>query len=725
MSRTVYLCEKRSAAMALANALAAPRTPRQENGVFETGKGRVVHARGHLLRALKPDELDAANSSYSYDRLPILPDQLKYIPMDRDAAELLRRIKKEIQKADLVVVATDTGREGDFIGKQILDYVDYKGAFERLPLTALDGASIREQLKEMRENAPELRMRFRLGAMEGAARAYADWLLGMNATRAATVKLKTRGDGQEPFAGGGVKYPLVKMVVDRERAIEAFKPTVYYHAHVEVEAGKDPRRIIRLTAVDDKGNAIRFDTEQKAQAVAKSLHAGQLELNVDERVKSVLPPKLMNTDDLVRSAGRVFGWPGSKTNKVAQRLYQKGLISYPRGEGDKLPMQQIGRVGSIMANIGRRPEFAKSLAPWIKAAEWEIRKGLRYVSLTRAGSHHAIVPTTLQPYQLEGDERLLYKLIAENYAMNHLPDGRDVEIVVGAKVKDVRFEASTKAPVSAGWRDLAPDLLPGPAPWLDAVRGRQSVQAAVKGQETSRHETQPPKRFKRTELPAAMARLIDHVPDELKPALRNDADPDKPKGLGTADTRAPLVDEAIEQNNYLGLVGEKKNGELKPTSRGFGVIEGFEKYDPVVVDPVSRAIFESRLQKIVEARSLEEGRKAVSEVTEVVRRDVSRVIDNLRGAHPVPRRNTENALPVTKSQLELARKLVKERPGLKLPEAARQDRNAMSTFLKETLATPGRQTDAQGDATHSYKPGRPAPDAKPRHGRRQARGMER
>ncbi len=729
---TIYICEKRPAAQELAKVLSGGRPVSDRGGFLDTGAGRVHYLRGHALRALEPGEMNPEWKHFgNYGSLPMLPRELKFVPVDRELSMYLAKLKSSLSGARRVVVATDTGREGDLIGHLALKHCGFTGKAERLPLTALDSTSIREQLSALRENSAELQHYYNVGALEGLTRAYCDYIFGMNASRAASLRLKAPGDGMEPFAGGGVKYPMVKMIVDRQRSIDNFKPQTYWTAEVELDV---LGRNMVLPAVDAKtGEVIRFKSREEAVAATGKPQA-QVSAIIEKATDSVLPPRFLNTDGLL-AAGGALGWSPSKTMKVANRLYSKGLISYPRVEGDKLPYSHMSRVDPIMSNLMKLPGFEADIRA-AKNGEWTVRRGLRYVTLEKAGSHQAIVPTLKASWDLEGDERQLYRMIAMNYARNHLPDGIDHKVKVNARIGDVDFSKTEVYLAKPGWRTTDPKSLPSALPAEFQAKdgkglqpGTTTISAKVLGSEQRDHQTKPPEPFKRSKLAGHMARLIDHVPASLRPALVNHADPDKPKGLGTPATRHVHIDEAIEQNRYI-KTGPGTDPSLSPTSRGFGVVEGFEKNFMPAVDPVSRAVLEEKLTGIGQASSWAEAEAKSREAVRAMQSLVTDLVDKLRHAKPAQRHNVVgDSLPPTQKQLELVKKLAKEKR-VKVPDGARTDRIEASRFIDQLIGgkPQGEMPPAAGNA-QGVKPSssETASDKQPQRkaAPKRNRGMER
>jgi len=598
---SLWICEKPDQAKNFANAIGVKA---RKDGYIELANGdKITWCIGHLLEASKPNELKDEWKSWSLDVMPITPRDLKNKPKAA-VAKQFNVVKRLVNEANNVIIATDADREGTLIAREILDYCHFRGTVDRVLPLGLDRASLNKLLKEFENTRANSGEKDMPDYYEAKARELVDYWVGMTHTITVTNTIKPAG--LKFLVHGGVVTPLTKLIVDREKEIKEFKPEDYYHITADLKVGNHnitlthtPREMIKDKAFAEK--------------IKQAVENWQGELKVEKKEVNICPPKLFSLSYLSAKTP----WEPSKTLSVVQSLYDKGILTYPRSDSQLLPRAQVGLAKPILANLAKLNQY-ESLKPFVENPN--LRFGIRYKD-DPSSSHHAIVPTTQYPdlSKMSSDEKLVFNIVAKNFAANHMNDGVNNQVKVSFNVnvdgKDIEFSVTGSSIKEIGWR---------------AIYGVELDEREAKGEETDRLNkfdnedgeisnlpnidngakakttksgilskvTKPPKRYKIKELPIAMGKLINEIDDpKLKAALKTE-NPDKPKGLGTEATRPAMIAK-IKDLKYI----SEKKGEAVPTEKAFYLVEGLDKYCSELSSPVTRAEFEFELGKIGKSTS--------------------------------------------------------------------------------------------------------------------------
>ncbi len=645
------LAEKPSVARDIARVLGASR--RGEG--FLSGNGYVVTwAIGHLVALPEPHQIESEWKRWRREALPILPRSwpLQVTERTRDQFEVIERILRS-EKVERVVCATDAGREGELIFRYIYERAGCDKPFERLWISSLTPEAIREGFTHLRPGSE-------LDPLADAARgrSRADWLVGMNLSRACTLAW------DETCSVGRVQTPTLAMVVERELEVRGFVPKPYLEVvatfeHQEtrdVEAGAtrsgeapSPSRQFRgsLVAGDRASKAKRFGAEEKAAAEAEEIvervQRGDAEvLSVKRQEKKMAPPQLYDLTELQRHANRLFGWSAKKTLGVAQGLYeQRKLITYPRTDSRHLSKAVAQGLGNVVGAIA--PRYLGRVAE----GSGSRRLGKRFVDDSKVTDHHAIVPTGTQARgALSADEERLYDLVCRRLLMAWHAEHRWAVTTVLTQVssrtgdhehRDL-FRSRGAQVVDPGWKVL--DLgRQGPptegGPTGRSTKGKKDKKGEghstpdegdrqtlpegldegsrpeVVSAEALRKETRPPNRFTDATLLTAMesaGRTLDER--ELSDAM-------KEKGLGTPATRAETI-ETLLRREYL----ERKRKTLFATEKGIRLIE---RVHPEIRSPRLTAEWEARLSEM--ARGGDDLEQFLGGIEEWVRRVVGATLN--------------------------------------------------------------------------------------------------
>jgi DNA topoisomerase-3 len=577
----LFIAEKPSMARELAKCLPAPQ--QRGNGFIKTGGGIVTWAYGHVLQQAEPQDYDPKYKIWKAEDLPIVPQTWKLLisPNSKDQFQLICQL---VEEADTIVNAGDPDREGQLLIDEILDYVGNKKPVQRVLLNALDEKSIHESLEALQDNHDFLHLK-----ESALARSRADWLIGMNLSRAYTLAARRQGH-RGVFPIGRVKTPTLALVVRRQRELDDFQPVTYYvvkadfiHKNGVVTAQWQPKDT--QSGLDSEGRCVE---ETVAKSILESLAArpaGVISENKKTKKKESqrLPLSLSTLQVL---AGKRYGYSPQQVLDTAQQLYERKLTTYPRSDCEYLPVNQRKDIPAILANLGRIQ--TGNLSEWVRGADSKIKS--RAWNDSKITAHHAIIPTTVAcPFsKLNSMQQHIYYLIARAYVTQFYPIHEYDQTRIVIEAADEQFLAHGKTITVMGWKELyrsdksEEEDTKGDLP---AVRKGDSVQ--YKQGQVEKKATKPPPKFTASTLLAAMKEIYKYVKDDsLKKKLK------EVQGIGTEATRATIIGELIQRKF---LVEEGKKKYLKPTDNAYLLIDALPDN---MVYPDETAIWEERLYQM-------------------------------------------------------------------------------------------------------------------------------
>jgi DNA topoisomerase-3 len=696
-SRTLFFFEK-------------PSAMRQLQRFFKSQSTICVSAEGHLLAAEEPGTVRDEWKSWRFDTLPIL---LERIPVTygtnrsgQSHKPKVEAIKQALQGVERVIIATDPGREGSMIAWEVLEHLGYRGRVERLKLGALDEVSIRRAFAAMAKE-PNSGERDYAAYLEALCRQYEDYHLGLNGTRAISLRLRPPAF-REPWRFGGVQTPTLAILANLEKRIRDFVPQDYFKVALNV-ATETGAEITLWHAPKDK-----ILDKQVAETIQQAAASWSGPLGVEQKDVRRSPPRLFSKDTLARRCAKRFGWDPQHTAKLAQDLYDQGYLTYPRTESEHLPESQTGDASAVIAGVVGALTDLASLVP--ATGDLVFRKGNKGHYVKDPGEHHAIVPLRKvpQPGSVSGDHLCLWEMVAKSFLAAHLPDGIDARTTVAVQVPTPlgpkRFSISGSVIKSPGWRavygaeaDDENEAVPGKAKpdeepttgRLPPVRDNEPGKATDARIETAK--TEPPRRITRGELPVVMGRLVDQVEDPaLKAALENPANPNEPKGLGTAATRDTILPK-LQKSQYVDLL-KGKDPAIQVTEVGLAFIAAVRRVFPSYGDPVGRAMFEADLAKIGRAVTRNEAIRRAASYQERTRARVQELIGAIAQSQTVavdpttvPMSFASAGKPPTKAMIAFAASLA-ARKGLKLPRGLKSNAAICRAFLDQHA--PARTSEA-------------------------------
>lgn len=614
MVQRLFIAEKPSLARAIAEGLGGGS---KQNGCIVCKSDIVTWCFGHLLEQCDPDDYDPAYKHWKRETLPIVPKVWRLKPR-ADAAAQLGVIRNLLKDATCVVNAGDPDREGQLLVDEVLEHFRYRGPVKRIWLNALDGGSVAAALASLRDNA-------QLAPLRDAAlaRSRADWLVGLNATRAMSILARECG-WSGVLSQGRVQTPTLNLVVARDLDIESFRPVDYFVLQAAVSHPVGSFTAVFRPAPDQAG----LDTENRltdsaaAAAIAAAVRGSDgcvKEVSRETKKKAVPLPHCLSS--LQKAASARHGFGAQQVLDIAQSLYEKKLTTYPRTDCRYLPESQFAEVPAILGMLKTRPdikEAASGADPALRGPVW---------NTARTTAHHAIIPTGESPGSLTDEERAIYRMVAEAYCLQfYTPMIYEAQKIV-VSFNNTLWEAHGRVVKAAGWTRLGTDKGDdgdsGANQALPPVCDSDVVHCD--NVETLSKKTSPPPRFTEGTLIEAMANVHRFVANtSAKAALR------EAEGIGTEATRAGII-ETLKKRNFIKVEGKN----LVSTQMGRSLIE---LTPPALKDPVTTAEWESRLSGIAQGvLSLEAFMDAQERNLSALLAPILKATPKLiPGAHPCP-----------------------------------------------------------------------------------------
>ncbi len=579
----LYIAEKPSLGRAIAEAL--PKPHRKQEGFIRVANGDCVSwCIGHLLEQAEPDAYDPDFKQWKLEHLPIVPDKWQLKPRS-SARKQLAILKKLIREADQLVHAGDPDREGQLLVDELINYVgvaaEKQRAIQRCLISDLNLPAVRRALESLRSNRDFVPL-----STSALARSRADWLYGINMTRACTVQGRKAGY-QGVLSVGRVQTPVLGLVVRRDQAIESFVSRPFYEvlAHVRTQAGEP------FTAKWKPSEACAGQMDEEGRVLSRNLaehvvtritDKPALVTAVESKKRRQPPPLPYNLSALQIDAAKRFGLTAQQVLDNCQSLYERHkLITYPRSDCRYLPVEHHQQASQIVVRIGSGCSALRKFA-----ADADCRRRSRAWNDGRVDAHHAIIPTmaTADVGKLNRSEQQLYELIARQYLCQFFPDHQFLETRVELTIEGGLFVARARQVTEPGWKPLLarkpkPDKADGSAPNEvpddePPTANQNLLPALSQGQqlhcqrgELLEKQTQPPEYFTDATLLAAMTGIARFVEDaDIRKILR------ETDGLGTEATRAGII-ELLFKRGFLIRQGK----QIRSTTAGRALIDSLPK----------------------------------------------------------------------------------------------------------------------------------------------------
>jgi DNA topoisomerase-3 len=545
----LIVAEKPSVGRDIASALGGHR---REKGSLRGDGWIVTWALGHLAELAPPDAYGEEYKRWRLESLPILPERFKVrvSSKTREQFGVVRGLMRNSSVTE-VVNACDAGREGELIFAYLYGLSGCRKPVLRLWISSLTHEAIRAGFGSLRDGST-------MKPLEDAARSRgeADWIVGMNATRAYSVRFGRPGN---VLSVGRVQTPTLKLLVDREREIQEFEPEKFWTVHARFS-----REESTYDGVWFKNKQNRLSGKENADRLAEKVRGGTGTVRkAQKKTATEKPPLLYDLTELQRNANARYGFTAERTLRTAQALYEeKKLITYPRTSSRYLSKDMVGGLRKRVQAAGALPELSPFAEELLEKEKLPISK--RIVDDSKVTDHHAIVPTNKQPSDgLPPDEAKVYDLVARRFIAVFFPAARFENTTVVTEVRQETFLSRGRVVLEAGWRALYPDgvrgrkeKVPPVLPPIEVGQAWAVVKVGVK-----EGETKPPPRYSESALLGAMETAGKLVEDE---ELRQQM---KDSGLGTPATRAATIERLIK----VGYV-EREKKILVPTEKGRSLI---------------------------------------------------------------------------------------------------------------------------------------------------------
>jgi len=639
----LYLCEKPSQAKGLRAALGPAQ---QAEGCWRGDNFVVTWAVGHLLAQEPPEAYGEQYQRWSLESLPLLPTQWKKAVVARTAAQY-QIVERLLKEASEVIIATDADREGEVIAREIIERCS-RAPVRRLWVSDSTTAGIKKALSKLLSDEATSKL-----YLSGLGRERADWLAGMNLTRALTSAF-VRGKGVAAF--GRVQTPTLALVVRRERSIAQFVPKHYLSIAASFKLGSVNHEPIPMRWcapegwLDKEGHLVDL---VKAKAVCASVKGNTGVISeVTATDRREVAPLLYYLGGLQKECSKRFGFSPKKTLELVQSLYQEHkAVTYPRTDCEYISAEMFAEVPDVLLAV--KQADARSYGKLCDQANSPTPGRCFNSEKVAASAHHAIIPTAnhlLNVDALSKDERLVYDLVVRRYVAQFLGDHVYEETVVTALCANHSFTATGRVTRTHGWREA----LPAAASNTDSstrkkgdddddggAEGAIALPKVVSGEvalnvdcQSKSQKTKPPKRYTEATLLTAMESIDKEISD---PRLASIMKNKEKVGIGTDATRAETIATLLAREF---VATEKKY--LLPTDKGQSLIALLEKVCPGMVDLALTAIWEDKLAQVEKGQlSLEAFEQSIGHfVTEQIQliraatRDASNVIANAQGVGP-------------------------------------------------------------------------------------------
>ncbi len=546
LSKTLVLAEKPSVGRDIAKVL---QCQQKANGYFEGPSYIVTWALGHLVTLADPEAYGKQYSSWKIEDLPILPTAMQLVVI-KESSKQFHTVKKQLNRPDVkeIVIATDAGREGELVARWIIEMAHVKKPIKRLWISSVTDKAIKDGFRNLKPGAQYEHL-----YASAAARAEADWVVGINATRALTCKNNAQ------LSAGRVQTPTLAIIARREEEIRRFTPKPYYGITATTA------NHIRLQWQERQTKDVKTFSKEKCDQILASIKNKQAEIiDVSKAHKQRFAPQLYDLTELQRDANRLFGYSAKETLSIMQGLYENHkVLTYPRTDSRYLSTD-------IVATLPDRIK-AVQVKPYTQLAAKLLRKPIKatkaFVDNSKVSDHHAIIPTEQTVFMgaLSDKERKIFDLVVKRFLAVLYPPFEYEQTTIKAQIGDEVFVARGKIVTAQGWKevydqdvddeedrdDVADQRLP------DIQKGDKLTIAAVA---QTKGETKPPEPFNEGSLLSAMENPARYMAEESKDLIKTIGETG---GLGTVATRADIIEKLF--NSFL---IEKRGKSIFITSKG-------------------------------------------------------------------------------------------------------------------------------------------------------------
>lgn len=580
--KSLVLAEKPSVARDIARVLGCSK---KLNGAIEGNRYVVTWALGHLVTLADPEEYDKKYKEWKLEDLPMMPKKMELVVI-KQTAKQYHAVKTQLYRKDVneIIIATDAGREGELVARWILEKSGCRKPIKRLWISSVTDKAIKAGFSSLKDGRE-----YDTLYSAAWARAEADWLVGINATRALTCKYNAQ------LSCGRVQTPTLAMIEKREEEIRSFKPETYYGINLMAEG-------IRFTWQDKKSGSARSFSKERIETLKQKMQGAPLFIKeVEKKAKKTYAPALYDLTELQRDANKKFGFSAKETLNIMQRLYENHkILTYPRTDSRYLSSDVIGTLKERLkaCAVGPYKKMAGSLS--MKP----VKANKSFVDDKKVSDHHAIIPTEqfVQLEHLTNEERKIYDLVVRRFLAVLYPPFEYEQTTVKAGCEEEEFLAKGKIVLKEGWKEAYEGS------WSDEEDEEQKRESALREQKLPNLEkgmqfsnnirieiitgtTRPPAHFNEATLLSAMENPVRYMESRDAKTVKTLGETG---GLGTVATRADIIDKLFHS-----FLMEKRGKEIFITSKGQQLLklvpEDLKK-------PELTADWENKLSKIAEGK---------------------------------------------------------------------------------------------------------------------------
>jgi len=544
--KSLVIAEKPSVARDIARVLhCAKKLP----GALEGAQYIVTWALGHLVTLADPEEYDKKYAQWSLETLPMLPEKMRLVVI-KQTAKQFKDVKIQINRKDVgqIVIATDAGREGELVARWILEKADCHKPIRRLWISSVTDKAIREGFSNLKDGREYNNL-----YAAAVARAEADWLVGINATRALTCKYNAQ------LSCGRVQTPTLAMIARREEEIKSFVPKEYFGMQVKANG-------ISWTWMDSKSKSTRTFQKDRMTELEKKLNGKQLNVTeIEKSSRKSFAPGLYDLTELQRDANQKFGYSAKETQNIMQRLYENHkALTYPRTDSRY--------IGSDVAETIKERLQACAVGPYRKMAGSlgmkPIRTNASFVDDKKVSDHHAIIPTEqfVQLDHMTVEERKIYDLVVRRFLAVLCPPFEYEQILMRAEAAGESFAARGKTVKTLGWKeayespeDLDEEEVEHEIREQILPEIKKGSRLSIDQQKVTSGKTKPPAPFNEATLLSAMENPVRYMETKEKAAIKTIGETG---GLGTVATRADIIDKLFHT-----FLMEKRGNDIFITSK--------------------------------------------------------------------------------------------------------------------------------------------------------------
>ena len=580
--KSLVLAEKPSVARDIARVLGCSK---KLNGAIEGNRYVVTWALGHLVTLADPEEYDKKYKEWKLEDLPMMPKKMELVVI-KQTAKQYHAVKTQLYRKDVneIIIATDAGREGELVARWILEKSGCRKPIKRLWISSVTDKAIKAGFSSLKDGRE-----YDTLYSAAWARAEADWLVGINATRALTCKYNAQ------LSCGRVQTPTLAMIEKREEEIRSFKPETYYGINLMAEG-------IRFTWQDKKSGSARSFSKERIETLKQKMQGAPLFIKeVEKKAKKTYAPALYDLTELQRDANKKFGFSAKETLNIMQRLYENHkILTYPRTDSRYLSSDVVGTLKERLkaCAVGPYKKMAGSLS--MKP----VNANKSFVDDKKVSDHHAIIPTEqfVQLDHLTNEERKIYDLVVRRFLAVLYPPFEYEQTTVKAGCGEEEFFAKGKIILKEGWKEAYEGN------WSDEEDDEQKGESALREQKLPNLEkgmqfsknirieivtgmTRPPAHFNEATLLSAMENPVRYMESRDAKTVKTLGETG---GLGTVATRADIIDKLFHS-----FLMEKRGKEIFITSKGRQLLklvpEDLKK-------PELTADWENKLSKIAEGK---------------------------------------------------------------------------------------------------------------------------